>query len=57
LPGEIPWDEVGPGWLPVGYARSTEDMDAEAPEALFLIDPENTLYAVAGWDGREILDC
>ena len=55
-PEDIPWDDVGPGWLLVRYAQSTETTGSTSPEALFLIDRENTFYGVAEWDGREILD-
>ncbi|MFH1330051.1 MAG: hypothetical protein ABIJ48_05285 [Actinomycetota bacterium] len=56
-PEQIPWDDVGAGWLLVRYLEgSAAGWDPDTPEALFLIDPENTTYAVAMWDGEEILD-
>jgi hypothetical protein len=57
-PQEIPWDEVGAGWLLVRYKRAFSGeggWDSTVPEALFLIGPENTTYAVGAWDGKEIL--
>ena len=56
-PEQIPWDAVGEGWLLVRYLKaSSAGWDPATPEALFLIDPDNTTYAVGPWDGKEILD-
>ena len=57
-PEQIPWDDVGVGWLLVRYRQaSSRGGDPTAGEALFLVDPNDTMYAVAMWPSEEwILD-
>ncbi|MBP1632063.1 MAG: hypothetical protein H6Q11_351 [Acidobacteria bacterium] len=55
-PEEIPWDQVGPGWLLARYVEASDSWETSTREALFLIDPEDVVYAVTGWDGAQILD-
>ena len=56
-PEAIPWEEVGVGWLLVRYRQPFPEVwDPTAREALFLINPGNTMYAVSEWDRAEILD-
>lgn len=55
-PEQIPWGEVGEGWLLVRYQEPGPSWEESAREGLFLIDPEDMAYAVGGWEGVEILD-
>lgn len=55
-PESIPWEEVGTGWLLVRYLQAhSGGWDPAAPQALLLIDPEDTTYVVSGWDGAPVL--
>lgn len=55
-PESIPWEEVGTGWLLVRYLRAhSGSWDPAAPQALLLIDPEDAMYVVSGWDGAPVL--
>jgi hypothetical protein len=56
---QVPWAEVGEGWLLVRYgqARSPGEAGGEFRTALFLVDPGDTVYFVAWWPNSEwILD-
>lgn len=55
-PEEIPWERVGEGWLLARYVEASDSWETSTREALFLIDPEDVMYAVTGWDGTQILD-
>ena len=55
-PEEIPWDQVGEGWLLARYVEAGDSWETSTREALFLIDPEDAVYAVGGWNGARILD-
>jgi len=56
-PEEIPWDEVGAGWLLVRFGEMSGELGETAGrEALFMIDPDDVAYAVSGWDGSQVMD-
>lgn len=55
-PEEVPWDEVGAGWLLVRYAEAGDSWEESIRQALFLIDPTDEWYAVGAWGGSRILD-
>lgn len=56
-PAEIPWGEVGKSWLLVRYLESRSGgWIPPGSEGLFLIGPDNAVYAVSDWNGVEILD-
>lgn len=55
-PEEIPWDEVGTGWLLVRYRQTAANPDGSEGEVLYLVDPGDVAYAVGEWNGVPILD-